>query len=179
MTDKGQVKQTLKALLDEDAALKKEEDRIARRRAQLGSAIMSLLALENDQAPEFTGGLAEAIRTVLQADPNQVFTASDVRTGLRILKFNMDEMSNPLASIHSILKRLFDSGEVVKLDTADGSTGYSWKGTPRRHNLEALLLMLGATPPKSSATDALVRAAGKIESPKGVLPITPRKEKKP
>jgi hypothetical protein len=121
------IQVTLSELLAEDANLKTQAELIQRRRTQISAAIVSLTALENDQMPEFSGGLAEAIRTVLRADTKMTFSATDVRTGLKILKFNFDNMSNPLASIHSVLRRLHESGEVyANAAEGDASARYQW-----------------------------------------------------
>lgn len=127
MTERETIQNAVDQLIAEDLALKTQEEQIRLRRSQLGSAIMSLIALESDKPPEFTGGMAEAIRYVLQSDPTHDFSASDVRTGLKILKFNFDNLTNPLASIHSVLKRLNESGEAsVIVDGPEGGSRYRW-----------------------------------------------------
>jgi hypothetical protein len=74
-------------------------------------------------------GLAEACRKVLQTT-NSYRTARGVRDSLEASGYDLKgHHNNPLASIHGVLKRLVDSGEVEQLESG-GKTRYRWKHKP-------------------------------------------------
>jgi hypothetical protein len=73
-------------------------------------------------------GFTDAVRKVLAANAT-LMTPVGVRTGLRTLGFDLDRYSNPLASIHTVLKRLVESGE-AEIGTVNESTAYRWKNRP-------------------------------------------------
>ena len=70
--------------------------------------------------------LAHAIREVLKMS-EQYRTPRGVRDSLKASGYDLDQHSNPLASIHGVLKRFAESGEVDSLETK-GKTYYRWKG---------------------------------------------------
>jgi len=57
------------------------------------------------------GGMTDCVRAILKkaAEP---LTASEIRESLEVIGFDMDSYSNPLATIHTVLRRLTESGEV-------------------------------------------------------------------
>lgn len=57
------------------------------------------------------GGLADAVRLVL-SQSQRYMTPSELRDILEASKYDLTQHSNPLASIHGILKRFEESGEV-------------------------------------------------------------------
>ena len=61
--------------------------------------------------PDPDSGLADAIREVLNTS-QRYMTAIEIRDVLEASKYDLTQHSNPLASIHGILKRFEDSGEV-------------------------------------------------------------------
>jgi hypothetical protein len=61
--------------------------------------------------PEPDGGLADAIRQALISS-QRYMTAIEIRDMLEASQYDLNQHSNPLASIHGILKRFEDSGEV-------------------------------------------------------------------
>jgi hypothetical protein len=71
--------------------------------------------------------LADACRAILKHNPTYR-TARGIRDSLRDSGYNLDQHTNHLASIHGILKRLADSGEVEQLES-EGRTRYRWKGS--------------------------------------------------
>lgn len=84
------------------------------------------LALENV-------GLTEAIRRILQAAPSRWHTAVDVRDKLVSSGFDFASYkANPLASVHSVLKRLKPTE--AENTTIDGVMAWRWKET-RPHRL--------------------------------------------
>lgn len=70
-------------------------------------------------------GLAEACREVLRR-VNQFRTARGVRDTLEASGYDLKQHNNPLASIHGVLKRLAESGDVEPHES-NGTTRYRWK----------------------------------------------------
>jgi hypothetical protein len=64
--------------------------------------------LFGDESPD--PGFTDAVRGLFQ--PGNGYTPVEVRSALRRKGFKIDEYKNPLASIHTILKRLVKSGEL-------------------------------------------------------------------
>jgi hypothetical protein len=84
-------------------------------------------ALSNLGGPSL--GLTDAIRKALQTEPNKPFTASHVRDKLKLSNFDFNSYkTNPLASIHAVLKRL--KPEEVETTDIDGVTAWRWVGEP-------------------------------------------------
>jgi hypothetical protein len=73
-------------------------------------------------------GLADACREVLKK-ANRYMTAVDVRDALEAGGFDLSNYSNPLASIHGILKRFDESGEVASVSLGSKT---SYKIAPPR-----------------------------------------------
>lgn len=70
-------------------------------------------------------GFTDSVRNVLRNVPAQALTARNVRDLLRGAGFDLSSYTNPLASIHTILKRLAERGEVV-VSEIDGEAHYRW-----------------------------------------------------
>jgi hypothetical protein len=62
-------------------------------------------------------GITDAIRKLFT--PGLGYTAIQVRDGLRAKGFRIDHYKNPLATIHTILKRLVKSGELHAIESDD------------------------------------------------------------
>jgi hypothetical protein len=71
-------------------------------------------------------GLSDAIRDVLKAAKGWQYP-TEVRDGLERLGIDVQSYSNILASIHTILKRLVESGEAEEYKSKEGKTAYRWK----------------------------------------------------
>jgi len=71
-------------------------------------------------------GLADACRAILQHAPTYR-TAREIRDSLRDSGYRLEQHSNPLASIHGVLKRFVEAKEVELLET-EGKSRYRWKG---------------------------------------------------
>jgi len=69
-------------------------------------------------------GFTDAVREFLRRNSDHSFTAIEVRDGLRTVNFDVGEYDNPLASIHTILRRLVVRGEVDR-NAIDGR--YRWR----------------------------------------------------
>jgi hypothetical protein len=70
-------------------------------------------------------GFTDSVRHVLHNIPSQALTAKKVRDLLRGAGFDLSSYTNPLASIHTILKRLAERGEVV-VGESNGEVHYRW-----------------------------------------------------
>jgi hypothetical protein len=67
-------------------------------------------------------GLADACREILKQSPTYR-TARGIRDSLRDSGYNLEQHSNPLASIHGVLKRFVEAKEVELLET-EGKSRY-------------------------------------------------------
>ena len=77
-----------------------------------------------------TLGFTDACREVLRANKGWL-TPRDVRSALIEMDIDLSGKSNPLASIHTTLKRLVKAGEVAVLPTSTGSV-YMWRRITER-----------------------------------------------
>ena len=106
-----------------DAAVREYEKAIADHAAlevrigQLKQSIATLTKLCGYE-PTVQFGLTEACRMVLR-NAGEPLTALEVRDRLIAVGVGMDRYSNPLASIHTVLKRMREAGEVAERDRAD------------------------------------------------------------
>lgn len=160
-----------------DAAV--ERDKVEEQMHRHETAARGLLALVDDENELRSylqrlddiikpSGFTDAIRDVLQRTTEDL-TATEVKDALSKSGFSVDGYSNPLASIHTVLKRLFLAGEVVT-GTRDGKTTYGWKGirrfprTDRRDAKRRAFIgkSLGASRSFSRTSDEMVKA--QIES---------------
>jgi hypothetical protein len=57
------------------------------------------------------GGMTDCVRALLKK-ATEPLTASEIRESLEAIGFDMNSYSNPLATIHTVLRRLTESGEV-------------------------------------------------------------------
>jgi len=129
-------KETIEIYLRRLSDLAGKRERIEGEMKRLETAIRSVLALtENEEElmpylerlddvlkPE---GFTEAIRKVLRST-NEALTPAEVKERLPIAGFFLTGYSNPLASIHTILKRLHKASEVAT-GTKDGKATYKWR----------------------------------------------------
>ena len=83
-------------------------------------------------------GFTESVRNILKANAIRPATALQVREMMAKAGFNLRAYSNPLASIHTILKRLAERDEVTT-SMNDGQTYYRWKASGERRGPDAAL----------------------------------------
>jgi hypothetical protein len=77
-------------------------------------------------------GFTDSVRKVLRENPGHAATATAVRDMLAEAGFNLSAYSNPLASIHTILKRLAERGELTT-SIKNEQIHYRWKtDVPRK-----------------------------------------------
>ncbi len=76
--------------------------------------------------------LADACRKVLQKS-NTHMTPIEIRDTLAASRYDLAQYSNALASIHGVLKRMVESGEVEPLSHEVRGTMYRWKSQGTRY----------------------------------------------
>jgi chromosome segregation ATPase len=141
----GELIQQRDVLDSQQAELDAQRDILEKRILQLQKTIESLSELvgENSLSRALSratlGGaydhlkLAEAIRKVLQSTDNY-WSPVKVRDALVAQQYDLSGYTNALASIHAVLKRIFESGEALRIAGADGKAMYRWKS---QHTLNA------------------------------------------
>jgi hypothetical protein len=132
----------LEQAIEEYERLKRQREEIETRLAQLRQTITALAPLcRRDSAHHLDEiGLTDACRSVLRASLGPL-PPVEVKHRLAATGVDLSGYSNPMASIHTILKRLAAAGEVRRVTTA-GKTAYWWK-----RPVVPLVLPEGGTPP--------------------------------
>jgi hypothetical protein len=95
------------------------------RRAQLLQTIGTLSRLCK-LVPTVPLGLTDACRMALRAAGHPL-TAAEIRDQLGAMGFEWSAYSNPLASIHTVLKRLQQAGEVQFAPRPFEKPAYAWR----------------------------------------------------
>jgi len=124
----AEYKRALAAAIEEYERLKAQRDAIETRLAQLRQTIGALGPLCKLPRHDILG-LTDAIRSVLRARSGGL-TPLEVKDGLQTQGLDLSTYSNPLASIHAVLKRLARSGEILRLENRRRKTAYAWKHPP-------------------------------------------------
>jgi hypothetical protein len=129
-----EYKQALDAACREYESLAKQKAELDQRIAKLVQTIGSLTRLCG-YTPTVSFGLTDGCRMVLRAAGHPM-TATEVRQQLEVMGFDMSKYSNDLAPIHTVLKRLTESGQAEFVARAWGRPSYEWRGAisdrPRR-----------------------------------------------
>ena len=102
-------------------ARRREIDQRLAELAQTIGTLSKLLGL----TPTVPMGLTDAIRIVVRG-AGVPMTAVEVRDRLHAIGFDVSKYANDLAAIHTILKRLNESGEVRFVPRAPGKHQYLW-----------------------------------------------------
>jgi len=141
MTD--DYRRALEKATREYETLLAERTRLDERLARLAQTIGSLMRLCN-LTPTVSLGLTDACRMVLKAAGHPL-TGVEVRQQLQGIGFDVERYANDLASIHTVLKRLKEAGEVDSVPQAHDRPAYRWHKSPRVLALskEAAALLLG------------------------------------
>jgi hypothetical protein len=114
----------LAAAIKEYEALGEQRRDIDKRLAQLAHTIGTLSQLLG-LTPTVPMGLTEAIRLVVRG-AGVPMTPIDVRDRLHAIGFDVSKYANDLAAVHTILKRLNQSGELRFIPRAPGKHQYTW-----------------------------------------------------
>jgi hypothetical protein len=104
--------------------LGEERRRIDDRLAQLTQTITTLSRLIGLE-PTIPLGLTDACRLVYR-NAGIPLSPTDVRERLRAIGFELSNYSNEMAAIHTVLRRLNDSGELRAM-AAPGKQIYAWQ----------------------------------------------------
>lgn len=142
-----------------DSALREYESVAAQRAqlderlAQLAHTVGSLMRLCG-LTPTVSWGLTDACRMALKAAGHPL-TALEVRAQLGAMGFDLSRYTNDLAAVHTVLKRLQESGEVRFVARLYDKPAYEWKPPARavvmrREDVDAMLAHHAArsdTPP--------------------------------
>jgi hypothetical protein len=122
MTDEN-YRAALAAAIKEYEALGEQRRDIDKRLAQLSHAIGMLSKLLG-LTPTVPMGLTDAIRVVMRG-AGVPMTPVDVRDRLHAIGFDVSKYANDLAAVHTILKRLNESGELRFVPRAPGKHQYT------------------------------------------------------
>src|SRR5262245_15439233 len=122
-------RRALEAAQREYTELATQRAMIDQRLAQLTQTIGSLTRL-CQMTPTLSSGLTEACRTVLKA-AGRSLTALEVREQLEAMGFDVSRYVNEQASIHTVLKRLVQAGEVRFMRRVNAKPTFEWK-TPEQ-----------------------------------------------
>jgi hypothetical protein len=123
------AKAELQRVRDEKAEM---QGAIAERDKQIDALIQTLNALGKLVGEEFVAprdgeleppaGMTDSIRTILTQE-DAPLTASEIRDRLEAKGFDIKSYSNPMANIHTILRRLTESGEVETTHELNAPSG--------------------------------------------------------
>ena len=116
---KEEYRRALDAAVREYEKLFAEHAALESRLSQLKHSIAALTKLCGYE-PTVPLGLTDACRLVLR-NATQPLTALEVRDRLASIGVDLEKHSNPLASIHTVLKRLHEAGELAERDRDDPS----------------------------------------------------------
>lgn len=114
---KDDYKRALEAAVREYEQASAQHAAIETRLAQLKQSIATLTRLCGYE-PTVQLGLTDACRMVLR-NADRPLTALDVRDRLIAIGLDVDRYSNALASIHTVLRRMHEAGEVTERDRAE------------------------------------------------------------
>jgi hypothetical protein len=129
--------QELSELMKKEEELREELEQVEERTSRLRLAVYAMSEVSGIPAeyerpelfPEFIAadtGFTDAIRQVIVNTYPQFVTPVSLRDALQKRGFDIAKYSNPLASIHTILKRLRDKGEVEEHADDTGKMMYLW-----------------------------------------------------
>jgi hypothetical protein len=121
-------------LITEESELQLRLEGNRNRQAGLKKTIDSLSALIGEDSDAGIPGISDAIRTVLsnhyETDKRTILMPTGIRNRLASGGFDLGNYKNPMAVIHTTLKRLEEQGEVEALEAKDKKIGYRWVPKP-------------------------------------------------
>lgn len=121
-------RRALETAVHEYEALGLKRREVDQRLAEVAQTIGTLSRLCG-LTPTVPMGLTNAIRLVVRG-AGVPMTPIDVRDRLQAIGFDLTKYINDLAAIHTILKRLNDSGELLFIPRAAGKQQYTWNHPP-------------------------------------------------
>jgi len=117
-------RRALEAAVREYEALGEQRRAIDQRLAELAQTIGTLSKLLG-LTPTVPMGLTDAIRLVMRG-VGIPMTPMEVRDRLRAIGFDVSKYANDLAAVHTILKRLNESGQLRFVPGGTGRPQYIW-----------------------------------------------------
>jgi hypothetical protein len=123
-----EYRQALDAACREYEELGRQRAELDARLTQLTQSIGTLMKLCGF-VPTIPWGLTDACRTVLR-NAGIPMSPTEVRDRLAAIGVDLSKYSNELAAIHTVLRRLHDSGE-LRFIAAPGKHLYRWNVQPR------------------------------------------------
>jgi len=124
----GEYEGALARAIEEYERLGEERQRIDDRLAQLAQTISTLMRLLG-RMPTVPFGLTDACRLVYR-NAGIPLGPTDVRDRLRAIGVDLSVYSNEMAAIHTVVRRLHESGELRAMATP-GKQIFAWR-TPVR-----------------------------------------------
>jgi hypothetical protein len=106
------------AIADRD----KQIDALIQTLNALGKLVGEEFVAPRDGEPEPPAGMTDSIRAIL-TQAGAPLTASEIRGSLEAMGFDIKSYSNPMANIHTILRRLTESGEVETTHELNAPSG--------------------------------------------------------
>jgi hypothetical protein len=120
----------LDAALREYETLLQQKADLDSRLAQVAESVGTLTRLCG-YTPTVAYGLTDACKTSLRC-AGVPMTPLDVRDRLQATGFDIDRYSNPLAAIHTVLRRLTESGELRRRASRSRGVTYEFRSPERQ-----------------------------------------------
>jgi len=112
------AKTEMARLIKENLEAQREIDSRNQEIAALQQTMKAIAPLAGEEAPEPAidpehppGGMTDSIRAILK-NACEPLSAAEIRECLEAMGFDMNSYSNPLATIHTVLRRLTEASEV-------------------------------------------------------------------
>ena len=121
-------RRALDAAVKEYEALGRQRAEIDARLSQLTQSISTLTRLCG-LVPTVPWGLTDACRTVLR-NAGVPLSPIELRDRLASIGFDLSRYSNDLAAIHTVLRRLYEAGQIHSI-AAPGKGLWRWTESPR------------------------------------------------
>ena len=96
-------------------------------------------------------GITKLTRSILQETFFAAMTAGDLKKRIEVRKLDLSRYQNPVAVIHTVLKRLVEGGEVKIVPQPKGKKSYQWI-TPTDRLLDMLKSAIPQSVQKSSGS---------------------------
>ena len=119
------VRSELEDVLNEELKIERRLMKLRERSEALGKAAQGLAGLVGEDQEEESIGITDSIRKILRDGSDHIWKPTAVRVRLKSEGFLLEKYQNPLAVIHTTLKRLEEQGEVETIKN-DGKTFYKW-----------------------------------------------------
>ena len=119
------IRTELEDVLNKESELERQLREARERSEGLEKAAQGLAGLVGEDQEEESIGITAAIREILKSDSERSWAPRIVRLHLKREEFPIGRYQNPLAVIHTTLRRLEGQGEVEAIKK-NGKTFYKW-----------------------------------------------------